>query len=169
MPALEALIVRYNECLRRPSLLRYGYRIVANLSLELRYIGGEILSQGVTSMMLYFPPVALSGAVDYAEPATLHSGTIRQAVLRQPIEHIGGIVRVPDGPRLGVEVDREALAKLASISTGDRSGAPCLIKMGRDCLANSLLSAIAVSDIMSIGRHGCINPGRHEPLGSTTR
>jgi D-galactarolactone cycloisomerase len=31
---------------------------------------------------------------------------IRQAVLRQPIEHIGGIVRVPDGPGLGIEVDR---------------------------------------------------------------
>jgi hypothetical protein len=120
-------------------------------------------------MMLFFPPVALSGAVDYAEPATLHSGTIRQAVLRQPIEHIGGVVRVPDGPGLGVKVDREALAKFAAICTGGRSGAACLVKTGRDCLANSLLSAIAVSDIMSIGRHGWINLGRHEPLGSTTR
>jgi hypothetical protein len=56
MPALEALIVRYNECLRRPSLLRYGYRIVANLSLELRYIDGEILSQGVTLNDVVIPP-----------------------------------------------------------------------------------------------------------------
>jgi L-alanine-DL-glutamate epimerase-like enolase superfamily enzyme len=29
----------------------------------------------------------------------------------QPIEHVKGIVRVPDGP--GIEVDREALARFA--------------------------------------------------------
>jgi D-galactarolactone cycloisomerase len=40
---------------------------------------------------------------------------IRQAVLRQPIEHIGGVVRVPDGPGLGIEIDRDALAKFAAI------------------------------------------------------
>ena len=40
---------------------------------------------------------------------------------------------------------------------------------GRDRPANSPLSAAAVLDIMSNGRHGCINLGRHEPLGSMTR
>ena len=39
---------------------------------------------------------------------------IRQAVLRQPIKHIGGIVRVPDGPGLGIEVDRDAVTKFAA-------------------------------------------------------
>jgi D-galactarolactone cycloisomerase len=39
---------------------------------------------------------------------------IRQAVLKQPIEHIGGVVRVPDGPGLGIEIDREALARFAA-------------------------------------------------------
>jgi D-galactarolactone cycloisomerase len=29
----------------------------------------------------------------------------------QPIEHTNGIVRVPDGPGLGIEVDRDALAR----------------------------------------------------------
>jgi len=38
---------------------------------------------------------------------------IRGAVLAQPIEHEGGIVRVPDGPGLGIEVDRGALARFA--------------------------------------------------------
>jgi len=38
----------------------------------------------------------------------------RQAVLREPIEHAGGIVRVPEGPGLGIEVDREALARFAA-------------------------------------------------------
>jgi D-galactarolactone cycloisomerase len=39
---------------------------------------------------------------------------IRQAVLRQPIEHSGGMVRVPDGPGLGIEIDRDALAEYAA-------------------------------------------------------
>jgi D-galactarolactone cycloisomerase len=38
---------------------------------------------------------------------------IRRAVLTRPIEHEGGIVRVPDGPGLGIEVDRAALVRFA--------------------------------------------------------
>ena len=38
---------------------------------------------------------------------------IRQAVLRQPIEHVRGMVRIPDGPGLGIEIDRAALARFA--------------------------------------------------------
>jgi D-galactarolactone cycloisomerase len=38
---------------------------------------------------------------------------LRQAVLTQPIEHAGGIVRVPGGPGLGIEIDRAALARCA--------------------------------------------------------
>ena len=37
----------------------------------------------------------------------------RQAILTRPIEHEGGMVRVPEGPGLGIEVDREALARFA--------------------------------------------------------
>ncbi|WP_439405345.1 mandelate racemase/muconate lactonizing enzyme family protein [Bradyrhizobium sp. DASA03076] len=36
---------------------------------------------------------------------------IRQAILKEPIEHRNGIVRVPDDPGLGIEVDREAMAR----------------------------------------------------------
>jgi D-galactarolactone cycloisomerase len=39
---------------------------------------------------------------------------IRQAILTQPIEHVRGVVRVPDGPGLGIEVDRKALATFAA-------------------------------------------------------
>ena len=35
----------------------------------------------------------------------------RQAILARPLEHEGGVVRVPDGPGLGVEVDRDALLR----------------------------------------------------------
>ncbi|WP_063691405.1 mandelate racemase/muconate lactonizing enzyme family protein [Bradyrhizobium stylosanthis] len=39
---------------------------------------------------------------------------IRQAILKHPIEHANGIVRVPDGPGLGIEIDRDALARFAA-------------------------------------------------------
>lgn len=35
----------------------------------------------------------------------------RQAIVDQPIEHAGGVVRVPDGPGLGISVNREALMR----------------------------------------------------------
>ena len=38
----------------------------------------------------------------------------RQAVLTAPIEHVGGTVRVPEGPGLGITVDRAALQRFAS-------------------------------------------------------
>ncbi len=38
---------------------------------------------------------------------------IRQSLLLQPIEPVKGVVRVPDGPGLGIEIDRTALARFA--------------------------------------------------------
>jgi len=38
----------------------------------------------------------------------------RQAVLMQPIEHVQGVVQIPDGPGLGIEVNREALREFAA-------------------------------------------------------
>ncbi|MEY9981455.1 D-galactarolactone cycloisomerase [Bradyrhizobium yuanmingense] len=39
---------------------------------------------------------------------------IRQAILVQPLEHVRGVIQVPDGPGLGVEVDRKALARFVA-------------------------------------------------------
>jgi D-galactarolactone cycloisomerase len=39
---------------------------------------------------------------------------IRQALLTRPIEHAGGVVAVPDGPGLGIEIDRTALTRFAA-------------------------------------------------------
>lgn len=36
---------------------------------------------------------------------------IRQSLLVEPIEHTNGIVCVPDGPGLGIDIDRDALAR----------------------------------------------------------
>lgn len=38
----------------------------------------------------------------------------RQAVLMQPIEHVQGVVQIPEGPGLGIEVNREALKEFAA-------------------------------------------------------
>lgn len=36
---------------------------------------------------------------------------IRQAILKEPIEHSGGVVRIPTGPGLGIEINRDALLR----------------------------------------------------------
>jgi len=38
----------------------------------------------------------------------------RQAVLKSPLEHENGVVRIPEGPGLGIEVDRAALETFAA-------------------------------------------------------
>jgi D-galactarolactone cycloisomerase len=38
----------------------------------------------------------------------------RQAILTVPIEHSGGVVGIPDGPGLGIDVDRTAIEKFRS-------------------------------------------------------
>lgn len=37
----------------------------------------------------------------------------RQAIISEPIEQVGGIVRVPDGPGLGIEINRDVLQSFA--------------------------------------------------------
>ncbi|MEX2616372.1 MAG: mandelate racemase/muconate lactonizing enzyme family protein [Alphaproteobacteria bacterium] len=35
----------------------------------------------------------------------------RQAVLKQPLEHVNGVVKVPTGPGLGIEIDRDGIRR----------------------------------------------------------
>ncbi len=37
----------------------------------------------------------------------------RQAVLSSPLDHVEGVVQIPDGPGLGIEINRDALEKYA--------------------------------------------------------
>jgi D-galactarolactone cycloisomerase len=39
---------------------------------------------------------------------------LRQAILKEPIEHKNGVVRVPDGSGLGIDIDRNALVRFAT-------------------------------------------------------
>lgn len=36
---------------------------------------------------------------------------VRDALLTEPIEHVGGFVTVPSGPGLGIDVDRQAITR----------------------------------------------------------
>ena len=38
----------------------------------------------------------------------------RQAIVTTPIEHERGVVQIPDGPGLGIEIDRAALERFAT-------------------------------------------------------
>ena len=42
----------------------------------------------------------------------------RQAIVTTPIEHDKGVVRIPDGPGLGIEINRDALAEYALMDQG---------------------------------------------------
>ncbi|MBT1511099.1 mandelate racemase/muconate lactonizing enzyme family protein [Bradyrhizobium sp. SRL28] len=87
----EAFGVRYN-----PHVWGTGIAIAASLQL--------------LAVLPAHTPVSLAPIQPMLEfDRTEHP--IRQSLLVQPIEHSGGIVRVPDGPGLGIEVDRDALAR----------------------------------------------------------
>ncbi len=90
----EAFAIRYN-----PHAWGTGIAIAASLQLLAVLPPHTPPSLGALAPMLEFD-------------RTEHP--IRQAILAAPIEHERGIVRVPDGPGLGIEIDRKALARFAA-------------------------------------------------------
>jgi D-galactarolactone cycloisomerase len=90
----EAFGVRYN-----PHVWGTGIAIAASLQLLAVLPSHTPTSLGPLEPMLEFD-------------RTEHP--IRQALLTQPIEHVRGVVRVPDNPGLGIEIDRKALARFAA-------------------------------------------------------
>ncbi|WP_407176198.1 mandelate racemase/muconate lactonizing enzyme family protein [Bradyrhizobium sp. STM 3562] len=90
----EAFAVRYN-----PHVWGTGIAIAASLQL--------------LAMLPPHTPPSLDPLAPILEfDRTEHP--IRQAILTAPIEHARGMVRVPDGPGLGIEIDRKALARFAA-------------------------------------------------------
>jgi D-galactarolactone cycloisomerase len=89
----EAFGVRYN-----PHVWGTGIAIAASLQLLAVLPSHTLASLKPAEPMLEFD-------------RTEHP--IRQALLTQPIEHVRGVVHVPDRPGLGIEVDRAALARFA--------------------------------------------------------
>jgi D-galactarolactone cycloisomerase len=89
----EAFGVRYN-----PHVWGTGIAIAASLQL-------------LAVLPSHTPPSLAPVAPMLEFDRTEHP--IRQSLLVQPIEHTKGVVRVPDAPGLGIEVDREVLARFA--------------------------------------------------------
>jgi D-galactarolactone cycloisomerase len=87
----EAFGIRYN-----PHVWGTGIAIAASLQLL-----AVLPSQTPTSLSPLEPMLEFD--------RTEHP--IRQAILQDPIEHASGVVRVPEGPGLGIEIDRAALAR----------------------------------------------------------
>ena len=49
-----------------------------------------------------------------SSPSTMSPGATghpAQAIVTTPIEHEDGVVQIPDGPGLGIEIDRAALER----------------------------------------------------------
>lgn len=89
----EAFGVRYN-----PHVWGTGIAIAASLQL-------------LAVLPAHTPPSLAPVAPMLEFDRTEHP--IRQSLLVQPLEHAKGVVCVPDAPGLGIEVDREALARFA--------------------------------------------------------
>ena len=90
----EAFGVRYN-----PHVWGTGIAIAASLQLL------AVLSSHTPTSLEPLEPMLEFDRTEHP---------IRQALLTRPIEHVGGVVRVPDGNGLGIEIDRDALARFAA-------------------------------------------------------
>lgn len=78
------------------------------------HVWGTGIGMAASLQLMAVLPTHTPTSLAPAEPVFEFDRTehpIRQAILREPIEHSGGVVRVPDGPGLGIEVDRDALAR----------------------------------------------------------
>jgi D-galactarolactone cycloisomerase len=89
----EAFGIRYN-----PHVWGTGIAIAASL---------QLLAVLPSHTPPSFAPIAPLLEFDRTEHP------IRHAILTAPIEHVDGIVRIPDGPGLGIEVDRNAISRFA--------------------------------------------------------
>ncbi|OKO72768.1 hypothetical protein AC629_37595 [Bradyrhizobium sp. NAS80.1] len=90
----EALGMRYN-----PHVWGTGIAIAASLQLR------AVLPSHTPSSLAPLEPMLEFDRTEHP---------IRQAILKAPIEHENGVVRVPEGPGLGIEIDREAVARFAT-------------------------------------------------------
>ena len=75
------------------------------------HVWGSAIAQAASLQLLAALPVA-HHSLFAAEPVLEYdrsSHPFRRALITQPIEQVDGWVTIPDGPGLGVEVDREIL------------------------------------------------------------
>jgi D-galactarolactone cycloisomerase len=81
------------------------------------HVWGTGIAMAASLQLLAVLPTHTPTSLAPAEPMLEFDRTehpIRQAVLTSPIEHSGGVVSVPDGPGLGIEINRDAIASFAA-------------------------------------------------------
>jgi D-galactarolactone cycloisomerase len=79
----------------------------------LPHVWGSGIAMAASLQLLAVVPAFTPPSLAPIEPILEFDRTehpIRRAILTTPIEHEGGVVQVPTGPGLGIEVDRAALA-----------------------------------------------------------
>ncbi|MHA6262539.1 mandelate racemase/muconate lactonizing enzyme family protein [Arenibacterium sp. CAU 1754] len=64
-------------------------------------------------MAALLPDPPRRGAIDPILEFDRTPNPFRQAIIQTPIEHEKGVVRIPDGPGLGIEINRDALREFA--------------------------------------------------------
>lgn len=76
--------------------------------------GTGVAIAAALQFMAYLPP---DPARRNARPPILEfdrtENPYRQAVLTSPLDHVDGVVQIPDGPGLGIEINRDALEQYA--------------------------------------------------------
>jgi D-galactarolactone cycloisomerase len=80
------------------------------------HVWGTGIAIAASLQLLAVLPSHTPGSLNPIDPMLEFDRTehpIRQSLLKEPIEHVKGVVRVPDGPGLGIEVDRAALKRFA--------------------------------------------------------
>ena len=80
------------------------------------HVWGTGIAIAASLQLLAVLPAHTPASLNPIEPILEFDRTehpIRQAILAQPIEHTAGIVRIPEGAGLGIEINREALARFA--------------------------------------------------------
>ncbi|MFA6111671.1 MAG: enolase C-terminal domain-like protein [Candidatus Latescibacterota bacterium] len=94
---------RIGDAIRRAGLFAAG-----EIPFTLQNVGGTITRAMTTHMMAAFPSATFH----------FHSDTEiwRTDVTREALEPVNGLLRVPDGPGLGVTLDRDALTRLSSLA-----------------------------------------------------
>lgn len=80
----------------------------------LPHVWGSGVAMAASLQLLAVVPAFTPPSLAPLEPILEFDRTehpIRQAILTTPIEHEGGVVQVPTGPGLGIEIDRAALER----------------------------------------------------------
>ncbi len=86
----------------------YGVRVIPHVW------GTGVAIAAALQFMAYLPP---DPARRNPRPPILEfdrtENPYRQAVLTSPLEHVAGVIQIPDGPGLGIDINRDALEQYA--------------------------------------------------------